>query len=102
SGTSDLGLAQHEIRPFAQNGRNCGFAVEMTLRGTHGRIFTEELSSIPRSLETRTKRGISTFPRRLPRRHPFRCKANSRYNRGLCQIPAQNPTFPPQLAFLKV
>ena len=54
-----------------ENGQNCGFAVEMTLRWIYGGIFTEELSSVPRSLETRTKRGVSTFPQRLRRRHPF-------------------------------
>ena len=32
--------------------------MEMTLRETYGGIFTEELSSVPRSLETRTKRGF--------------------------------------------
>jgi hypothetical protein len=64
-------LLSNQRRHLHQNGQNCGFAVEMTLRGTYGGIFEEELLSIPRSLETRTKRGISTFPQRLPRRQPF-------------------------------
>jgi hypothetical protein len=37
----------------------------MTLCGTYSGIFAEELLSIPRSLETRTKRWVSTFPQRL-------------------------------------
>jgi hypothetical protein len=41
-----------------ENGQNCGFAVEMTLRGTYGGVFYGELQPVPRSLETRTKRGF--------------------------------------------
>jgi hypothetical protein len=32
--------------------------VEMKLPGTYGGVFTKKLLSVPRSLETRTKRGF--------------------------------------------
>ena len=45
-------------RHLHENGQDYRFAVEMTLRGTTAEFFSEELLSVPRSLETRTKRGF--------------------------------------------
>ena len=56
--TRILVLRSTQRRHLHQNGQNCGLAVEMTLRGTYGGIFAEDLLSVPRSLETRTKRGF--------------------------------------------
>ena len=56
--TRILALRSAQRRHLHQNGQNCGFSVEMTLRGIYGTIFAEDLQSVPRSLETRTKRGF--------------------------------------------
>ena len=62
SGNKDFGLPQAPNDDICTKmGRIAGFAVEMTLRGTYGGVFTDEFLSVPRSLETRTKRGVSTF-----------------------------------------
>jgi hypothetical protein len=53
-----LVLRSTQRRHLHQNGQNCKFAVEMTLRGTYGGLFAKDLSSVPRSLETRTRRGF--------------------------------------------
>jgi hypothetical protein len=59
--TRILVLRSTHRRHLHQNGQNCGFAVEMTLRGTYGGIFAEDFLSVPRSLETRTNRGFPHF-----------------------------------------
>ena len=56
--TRILALRSAQRRHLHQNGQNCGFAVEMTLRGIYGAIFAEGLLVVPRSLGTRTKRGF--------------------------------------------
>jgi hypothetical protein len=56
--TRILALRSAQRRYLHQNGQDCGFSVEMTLRGIYGAIFAEDLLSVPRSLETRTKRGF--------------------------------------------
>jgi len=62
SGNKDFGLPQAPNDDICTKmGRIAGFAVEMTLRETYGGVFTDEFLSVPRSLETRTKRGVSTF-----------------------------------------
>jgi hypothetical protein len=48
-------------RHVHENGQNRRFAMEMTLRGTHRGSLYGEQSSVPRSLETRTKRGFPHF-----------------------------------------
>ena len=59
--THILVLRSRQRQDSHQNGQNSGFAVEMTLGGTSGRILAEDLLPVPPSLETRTKRGFPHF-----------------------------------------
>ena len=54
-------MRARETRHLQQDGKNLGFAVEMTLGGTCNGILADDLSPVPPSLETRTRRGFLHF-----------------------------------------
>ena len=66
-------------------------AVEMAGRGNRGNVQTRPFPDSPHPWESRTKRGIPTFPPRRRRRTAFTPKSETRQNRGVLQILAQNP-----------
>jgi hypothetical protein len=62
----------------------------MTLRGTYVGLFAKDLLSVPRSLETRTKRGFPHSHSDYDDGYPVWPESEPRWNCGPCQIPAQN------------
>ena len=99
SGNKDFGLPQAPNDDICTKmGRIAGFAVEMTLRGIYGGVFTDEFLSVPRSLETRTKRGVSTFHTATTAAAPdLAVKPNPLKSRALsdsCAEPFKRPDEP--------
>ena len=66
-------------------------AVEMAGGGNRANVQTRPFPDFPRPWKSRTNRGIPTFPPRRRRRTAFTPKSETRQNRGVLQILAQNP-----------
>ena len=88
--THILVLRSRQRQDSHQNGQNSGFAVEMTLGGTSGRILAEDLLPVPPSLETRTKRGFPHFHSDHGGGLLIATSPNPNKIGGGLQIPAQN------------
>ena len=89
-GVSERGRTSAKADKFAKALKIKGFAMEMTLRVRgHETLKTVSISR-PRSLQTRSGRGFPHSHSNCDYWRPISQNAESRQNRGLFQIPAQN------------